>query len=159
MSHHNVLGANDSGLVDYKHLIGNAKQSVERRLNSVVPIYGHIKVQDFWQNLGIRHQALPAADKVFQESLRVGLVGMGTRSVSTLDFRKHTGDIARRKFVLCRGTNYVEFLSRARARFMPARQLQGAWRTHCAMDSGESGLPAEFPGIRVLLESLEGVWP
>lgn len=59
MSHHHILGANDSRLVDYKHLIGNAKHDVERRLNSVPPIYGHITVQDFSQNLGIRHQALP----------------------------------------------------------------------------------------------------
>lgn len=69
MSHHHLLGANDSGLVDCKHFIGNAMQGVERRLDSVTPIYGHITVQDFLQNLGIRHQALPAADKVFQESL------------------------------------------------------------------------------------------
>jgi hypothetical protein len=73
---------------------------------------------------------------------------MGTRSVSTLDFREHTGDIARRKFVLCRDTNYVEFLSRARARFMPARQLQGLADPLCDGHAARAGCLLNFPVFR-----------
>jgi len=73
---------------------------------------------------------------------------MGTRAVSTLDFREHTGDIARRKFVLCRRTNYFEFLAGAGARFMPACQFQGLANSLSDGHAARAGCPLNFPVFR-----------
>ena len=45
-----------------KHLIDDAKKSVERRLDSVPAIDGHIAMEDFLQDLCVRDQALAIVD-------------------------------------------------------------------------------------------------
>jgi hypothetical protein len=62
--------------INGQHLIGNAKQSVERRLDGIAAVYGDVAMQDFLQDLGIGNQALSVADEIFEQSLRVGLVRM-----------------------------------------------------------------------------------
>jgi hypothetical protein len=46
-------------------------------LDGIAAIYCHVAVQDLLQDFCIRYQALPIADKVFQQPLGVGFVGMG----------------------------------------------------------------------------------
>jgi len=43
-------------------------------LDGIAAVDGDIPVQDLLQDLGIRNQALSVADKIFEQSLRVGLV-------------------------------------------------------------------------------------
>jgi hypothetical protein len=44
-------------------------------------------VQDLLQNLGIRYQALPVTDQIFEQTLRVGLVRMGSTNEVHGDIR------------------------------------------------------------------------
>jgi hypothetical protein len=76
VAHDNFLRAFRRGPINGQHLIGNAEQSVERRLDGIAAVYGDIAMQDFLQDLGIGNQALPVGDQVFEQSLRVGLVRM-----------------------------------------------------------------------------------
>ncbi len=85
--HYNFFGALGCGPVHGKHLIGDAKQGIECWLDGIAPVYCHIAVQDLLQNLGIRNQAFPIADEVFQQALRVGLMGMGSANEVHGDIR------------------------------------------------------------------------
>jgi hypothetical protein len=75
-THYDLFRALGGGPVYGQHLIGNAKQSVECGLDGITPVYSHIAVKDFLQDLRIRNQALAVANQVFQQPLRVGLVWM-----------------------------------------------------------------------------------
>ena len=76
--HHNLFRALGCGPVHGRHLIGDAKQSIECGLDGIAPVYCHIAIQNLLQYLGICDQALPAAEQVFEQSLCVGLVRMGS---------------------------------------------------------------------------------
>jgi hypothetical protein len=64
------------GPIDGQHLIHDAKQSVERRLDCIASVDGHVPVQDLLENLGVRNQALALADYPFEQSSRVALLCM-----------------------------------------------------------------------------------
>jgi hypothetical protein len=58
MPHDNFLCALCCGQINGQHLIGDAEQSVERRLDGVPTIDRDIAVQYLLEDLGIRNQAL-----------------------------------------------------------------------------------------------------
>src|SRR6266480_3178058 len=64
------------GPINSQHLIHDAQQSVERRLDCVAAVDSGVAVQNFLENLGVRYQALALADHLFEQSTRVALVGM-----------------------------------------------------------------------------------
>jgi hypothetical protein len=74
VAHHNLFRAFRSGPINSEHVIGNSEQSVERRLDGIAAVYGHIAMQNFLQYFGVDNQAFPAADEGLDESLGVGLV-------------------------------------------------------------------------------------
>jgi len=76
VAHHNLFSAFRRAPVNSQYLIGNAQQSVERRLDGIPPIYGDITMQNFLQDFGVGNQALPVANQIFEQPLRVGLVRM-----------------------------------------------------------------------------------
>src|SRR5260221_5627066 len=85
--HHNLFRALGCGPADGEHFIGDAEYSVECGLDGIAPVYRHIAVQDLLQDFGIRNQALPVADQIFQQTLRVGLVRMGRANKVHRDIR------------------------------------------------------------------------
>lgn len=76
MAHENLLCALYYSQINGQHLVGNPEQSVERRLDGVPTIDSDVAVQYLLQDLGISNQALPIANQLFEQSLRVGLVRM-----------------------------------------------------------------------------------
>ncbi len=76
VSQNNLLGAFSSGPVNLQHLIDDAQQGVKSRLDGVPAIDGDVAMQDLLQDLGVRHQALALTDQLFEQSLRVALVGV-----------------------------------------------------------------------------------
>jgi hypothetical protein len=73
------------GPINSQHLIRDADQSVERGLDCVAAVDSDVAVQDFLENLGVRNQALALADRLFEQSSRVALVGM--RSAESTEVR------------------------------------------------------------------------
>lgn len=72
--HDNLFRAFRRGAINRQHLIGDAKQSVKGGLDGIAAVDGDVPVQDLLQDLGICNQALSVANKMFEQSLRVGLV-------------------------------------------------------------------------------------
>jgi hypothetical protein len=62
--------------INRQHLIHYAKQSVERGLDCVATVDSDVTVQDLLENLGVRNQTPALADRFFEQSSRVALVGM-----------------------------------------------------------------------------------
>jgi hypothetical protein len=76
MSQDNLLGALGGAPRNVKHLIDDAEQSVEGRLDSVPPVDGDVPMQDLLQDLGVGDQALAVIDQLLEPSLCVALVGV-----------------------------------------------------------------------------------
>ena len=76
MSQDNLLGTLGGGPRNVKHLIDDAEQSVERRLDGVPAVEGDVPMQDLLQDLGVSDQALAVIDQLFERSLCVALVGV-----------------------------------------------------------------------------------
>ncbi len=76
MSQDNLLGTLGGGPRNVKHLIDDAEQSVERRLDGVPAIDGDVPMQDLLQDLGVGDEALAVIDQLFEPSLCVTLVGV-----------------------------------------------------------------------------------
>ena len=76
MTQDNLLGTPNGASRDVKHLINDAKQSVERRLDGVPAVDGDVPMQDLLQNLGVGDQALAVIDQLFEPPLRVAFVGV-----------------------------------------------------------------------------------
>ncbi len=76
MSEDNLLGTFGGGPRDVKHLIDDAQQSVERRLDGVPAVNGDVPMQDLLQDLGVGDEALAIIDQLFEPSLSVALVGV-----------------------------------------------------------------------------------
>jgi hypothetical protein len=70
----NLFSSLSGGSSDVKHVIDDAEQSVERRLDSVPAIDRHVAMKDFLQNLGVGDQALAIIDQFFQQSLGIALM-------------------------------------------------------------------------------------
>src|ERR1700726_2252193 len=62
--------------INSQHLIHDAEQTVERWLDCVAAVDSDVAVQDLLENLGVRNQVLAIADRLFEQSSRVALVGM-----------------------------------------------------------------------------------
>ncbi len=73
---YNLFGTLHHYPVNRQDLIDDAKQSVERWLNGVAPLDRYVAVQDLLQDFRIGDEALPLANELFKQSLRVGLVNM-----------------------------------------------------------------------------------
>src|SRR6266571_7982416 len=150
-SHHNLFRAFGCGPVYGQHFIGDAKQSVECGLDGVAPVYRHIAVEYLLQDLGIRDQALPVGDEVFQQTLRVGLVRMGSANEVHRDVRvdQNQGCVpgpyplsisASIRPISAEGKS-CRAAARITSSFFPTpapgsrrRARSRAWRTHSAMD-------------------------
>jgi hypothetical protein len=76
MSEDNLFGTLGSGSRNIKHLVDDPEQSVECRLDGVAPVDGDVAMQDLLQHLGIGDEALAVIDQLFEQSLRVALVGV-----------------------------------------------------------------------------------
>ena len=76
MPQDNLLGTLGGGPRNVKHLIDDAKQSVERRLDGVPAVNGDVPMQDLLQDLGVGNEALAIIDQLFEPSLCVALVGV-----------------------------------------------------------------------------------
>jgi len=73
---YNFFGPLYGNPIDRKYLVNAAEQSIESRLNGVAPLDRSEAVQYLLQDFRIRDQALPLADKLFEQSLGVGFVNM-----------------------------------------------------------------------------------
>jgi len=72
----------DGFKIDREHFVNQTEECVESRLDGVAPFQGHVAVQDFLQNLGIRDQTLVIGDTALENLLSVALVRMhGTHEV------------------------------------------------------------------------------
>jgi hypothetical protein len=76
MSQDNLFSPLGGGPRNVKHLIDDPDQSIERRLNGVPAVDGHVPVQDLLQDLGVGDEALAVIDQLFEPSLGVALVGV-----------------------------------------------------------------------------------
>ena len=76
MSQDNLFGTLGGGPRNVKHLIDDAEQSVERRLDGVPAVDGDVPMQDLLQDLGVGDEALAVIDQLFEQSLCVALVGV-----------------------------------------------------------------------------------
>jgi len=76
IAQHDFLRSFCRGLINRKHLVDHAKQSVKRRLDGIAPVNGDVAVQDLLKHLGIRNEALPVSHQSLQQSLGVSFVGM-----------------------------------------------------------------------------------
>jgi len=74
-------------------------------------------------------------------------------------FASILANIARRKFVAVPPHELRRVSCRCRRQVHAGVPVPGPGELTERWTCGESGLPAEFPGIQGLLESLEGVWP
>jgi hypothetical protein len=72
----NLLGALGSRPINVKHLIDDAEQRVEGWLDGIPAVDSHVAMQDLLQDLGVGDEALALVDQLFEQSLRVALVGM-----------------------------------------------------------------------------------
>jgi len=63
-------------LVDRKYLIDHTEKSIKGGLDRLAATDRNIAVQNLLQHLGIRHEPLPIANELFEQPLRVGLMGM-----------------------------------------------------------------------------------
>jgi hypothetical protein len=75
-SEHNGLGSLDDCAINRKDLIDDTEQGVERRLDRVTAVDGDVAMQNLLEDLRVRHETLASRDRLFQESLCVGLVGV-----------------------------------------------------------------------------------
>ena len=66
MSQDNLLGTLGGGSRNVKHLIDDAEQSVERRLDGVPAVNGDVPMQDLLQNLSVGDEALAVIDQLFE---------------------------------------------------------------------------------------------
>ena len=73
---HDLFRTLGDGPIHSQHLVHNAEQSVEGRLDCVAAVNSDVAVQDFLENLGVRNQALSLADHLFEQSPRIALVVM-----------------------------------------------------------------------------------
>ena len=73
---YNLLGALGIGPRNVKHLVDDAEQSVEGRLDGVPAVNGDVPMQNLLQHLGVGHQALAVVHQLFEPSLRIALVGV-----------------------------------------------------------------------------------
>ncbi len=70
----NLFGSFSRGFIDVKHVIDDAEQSVECRLDSISAIERCIAMKDFLQNLCIGYQSFAIIDQFFQQSLSIALM-------------------------------------------------------------------------------------
>jgi len=76
ISHDNLFRALGIGLTNRYHLIDNAEQGVERRLDRIATIDGHVAVQNLLKYFCVRNQAVAIADQFFEEPLGVTFMRM-----------------------------------------------------------------------------------
>ena len=76
MAEDNLLGTLDGGPRDVKHLIDDAQQSVECRLDGISAVNGDVAMQDLLQYLGVGDEALATIDQLLEQALSVALVGV-----------------------------------------------------------------------------------
>jgi hypothetical protein len=74
VSLHNLLGPLHRCPIVRQHLINDAEQRIECRLDGVGPVDSGIAVQDFLQHLGIRYQPLALAHQFLKQSLGIALM-------------------------------------------------------------------------------------
>jgi len=70
-SEDDLPGALHIGRSDGKHLIDNAEQRVERRLDRVAPLDRDVPMEDLLQNLGVGHEPSSVEHAALQELLRI----------------------------------------------------------------------------------------
>ena len=66
MAEDNLLGTFGGGPRDVKHLIDDAQQSVECRLDGVPAVNGDVAMQDLLHDLGVGDEALAIIDQLFE---------------------------------------------------------------------------------------------
>jgi hypothetical protein len=66
MSQDNLLGPFGGRPREVKHLIDDAEESVERRLDGVAAVDGDVPMQDLLQDLGVGDQALAVINQLFE---------------------------------------------------------------------------------------------
>jgi hypothetical protein len=67
ISQDNLFGTLRGGPGDVKHLIDDAEQSVERRLDGIPAVDGDVPMQDLLQDLGVGDEALALIDQLFEQ--------------------------------------------------------------------------------------------
>lgn len=71
-------GAVDSFKIDREHFVHEAQKCIEGRLDGVAPIDRGVPVQNFLQDLGIRHQTFLIGDATLEKLLSLALVRVHT---------------------------------------------------------------------------------
>ncbi len=72
------FGALDTRRIDWEHLVDDPENGVERWLDSVLAIDGHVSVQDLMEDLGVSDQSLAIRDDTLEQPLRVDLIRVRT---------------------------------------------------------------------------------
>lgn len=76
MAEDNLLGALRGGLINVQHLIDDAQQGIEGRLDGVPAVDRNVAMQNLLQNLGVGHKPLALRDQLLEQPLRVALMGV-----------------------------------------------------------------------------------
>ena len=76
MTHHYFFGTLGSSLVNCKHVVDYSQQRIEGWLDGVATIDSYIAMENFLENFSIGYESLAVANKAFQQTLRVGFMGM-----------------------------------------------------------------------------------
>lgn len=74
MAENNLLGALDGGLVDWKNLIRDSQQGIERGLNEIGTADGDITMKNLLENFRVCDQTLAITNQALQDPLRVDFV-------------------------------------------------------------------------------------
>lgn len=69
-----VARAQHVAILDWKHLVDDSQECVQRWLYRIAAIDRDIPVKDLLEYLRIRHQALTRSDSTLEEALRIDLV-------------------------------------------------------------------------------------
>jgi len=83
------LGALDRRRIHRDNLVDEAEQDVERRLDGIAAIDGHIVMQDLLKDLGVSDQALALDHAALQQSLHFDLAGMSSADQVHRDIGVH----------------------------------------------------------------------
>jgi hypothetical protein len=69
-------GAIDGAEIDREHLVDDARQRVERRLDGIAAVDGHVPAQDLLEHFRVRHQSLTIGDRMLEDPRGIGFPGV-----------------------------------------------------------------------------------